>query len=69
MYINIYIYILSHKYVVHFYYICDKINHTYMLYHTYISYIYISATLCGMWDLSFPTKDQTRVPCIGSTKS
>ena len=23
----------------------------------------------GMWDLSSPTRDQTRVPCIGSTES
>ena len=23
--------------------------------------------LCGTWDLSFPTRDQTRAPCSGST--
>ena len=27
------------------------------------------ATLCGMWDLSFPTRDWTRAPCCGSVAS
>ena len=26
------------------------------------------AELCGMWDASSPTKDQTHAPCIGSMK-
>ena len=72
MYINIYIYLfifLSHIYVIYFYFIYDKINHIYVISHIYIIYIYILATLCGVCDLSFPTRDQTRVPCIGSMKS
>ena len=33
------------------------------------SYLFWGAMLCGMRDLSSPTRDPTRVPCIGSLKS
>ena len=28
--------------------------------------LFFLAVLCGMWDLSFPTRDRTHAPCIGS---
>ena len=31
--------------------------------------LFALATLCGMWDLSSPTRNQTHIPCIGSTES
>ena len=30
---------------------------------------FFSAALHGVWDLSSPTRDQTRIPCIGSAES
>ena len=31
-------------------------------------YVCILATLQGTWDLSYPTRDRTSVPCSGSRK-
>ena len=31
--------------------------------------MYFLAALCGMWDPSSLTRDQTLAPCIGSTES
>ena len=31
--------------------------------------LFVLAAPCGMQDLSSPTRDRTRVPCIGSTES
>ena len=35
----------------------------------YLFYFYFLATAHGLWDLSFPAKDQTHTPCSGSMKS
>ena len=32
-------------------------------------FVFILATPRGMWDLSFPTRDETRTPCTGSMES
>lgn len=32
-------------------------------------FFFFFAVPLSMWDLSFPTKDQTHVPCSGSTES
>ena len=35
----------------------------------YFILFYFLAALCGMWDLSSPTRVRTRAPCIESTQS
>ena len=32
-------------------------------------FIYLFATLCGIWDLSFLNRDRTQAPCSGSKES
>ena len=32
-------------------------------------YFFFLTALCGVWDLSSPTRDQTYVPCSGSLES
>ena len=34
----------------------------------FLSSFYILAAPKGMWDLSFPTRDQTHIPSVGSTE-
>ena len=47
-------------------------EHTYFIYFNFKK-IYIFemflAVPCGLWDFSFPTRDGTYVPCIGSSES
>ena len=40
----------------------------FLIYLLFILFI-ILGIICGMWDLSSSTRDQTRVPRIGSTES
>ena len=39
------------------------------LFYFFFFNFYFLAVPCGMWDLSYPTRDQTCAPCIGSMES
>ena len=41
----------------------------YLLFYFILFYFIFLATLHGMQDLSSPTRDRTRIPCIGSAES
>ena len=42
--------------------------HSSALFFFFFSFLFLAAP-CGMRDLSSPTRDRTRVPCIGSAES
>ena len=43
----------------------DHFKSLYWLFYKWLLFYVLVSLLWGMWDLSFPNKDQTHIPCIG----